>query len=237
MPQSSTREGTPPSEVTASTMVRRRAGGRSPPASWHRTARRSRSRHARRRRCALRVGLERVFELVRVDRAAPRIVDHDGSAAVALDVLLHAPAEHAVAAHDHRVARLDQVDEAGLHARRARRGHRHGQCVVGLEGIAQQFLHLVHHVDEGRIEMTDGRLGHGRKHARMHVGGAGAHEGALGRVKRRNRHDWLSIILKVAIESATTVLDKYEVTDTRVGVGLWRSSLTGPGHDALALEA
>ena len=43
-----------------------------------------------------------------------------GDAAAALDVLDHAAAEHAVAAHDDLVAGRDQVDEAVLHADRAR---------------------------------------------------------------------------------------------------------------------
>ena len=61
-----------------------------------------------------------VEQPLRVERQAPRLLDpHDVGAAPARD-LAHALAEHAVDADDHGVARLDQVDEARLHARRSR---------------------------------------------------------------------------------------------------------------------
>src|SRR5689334_6458302 len=64
----------------------------------------------------LRVGMlaEGVFDLLRIDGLAPFVVDHHRHAAAALDVLQHAPAEHAVAAHDHLRARRDGAHERGL---------------------------------------------------------------------------------------------------------------------------
>ncbi len=126
------------------------------------------------------VGLEGVAHLLRIDRRAPGVVDDDRHAAGALDVFQHAPAEHAVPADDHLVARLHQVDEAHFHPRRPRGRDRKGQRVVGLERHPQHGLDLLHQVDEGRIEVADGRTRHGVEDALRHVGGAGAHEDALG---------------------------------------------------------
>ena len=62
----------------------------------------------------------RVEQPLRVDRAAPRLVDAHDLGAAALRDVAHALAEHAVDADDHGVARLDEVDEARLHARPSR---------------------------------------------------------------------------------------------------------------------
>src|SRR6185503_11655206 len=59
-------------------------------------------------------------DLLRIDRLAPFVLDQHRRAAAADHVFQHAAAEHAVLAHDHLVAGRDHVDEAVLHADRAR---------------------------------------------------------------------------------------------------------------------
>ena len=71
-------------------------------------------------RRASRVLALRVEQPLRVERPAPLLLDaHDVGAAAARH-LAHAVAEHAVGADDRGVARLEQVDEARLHARPSR---------------------------------------------------------------------------------------------------------------------
>jgi len=127
---------------------------------------------------------ERVFQLLRIDRLAPLVLDHNGNAAAALDVFDHAPAEHAVAAHDHLVAGLHHVDETVLHADRARSRYRERQRVLGLVGVAQQRLQLLHHFDENRVEIADGGLAHGGQHARMDFRRPRPHQRALRGMER-----------------------------------------------------
>ena len=128
----------------------------------------------------IRIRLEGVAHLVRIDRRAPGVVDDHRHAAGAFDVFQHTAAEHAVAADDHLVAWLHQVDETHFHPRRAWRRDREGQRVLGLERHAQHGLDLFHQVDERGVEVADGRTCHGIEDALGHVGGPRAHEDALG---------------------------------------------------------
>ena len=134
----------------------------------------------KRQHLGIRVGLEGIANFLRIDRRAPGVVDDHRHAAGALDVFQHAPAEHAVAAHDHLVARLHQIDKAHFHSRRARCRDRESQRVLGLERHAQHGLDLLHQLDESRIEVADGRARHRVEDALRHVGRAGAHENAFG---------------------------------------------------------
>src|SRR5688572_20180182 len=127
--------------------------------------------------------LERVFELLWIDRIAPGFVDCDRHASATLDVLDHAAAKHAVAAHDHLVTGRNHVDEAVLHADRARPGYREGERIFRLVGVAQQRLQLLHHLDEDRIEITDRGLAHGGEYPRVNFGGTRAHQRALRRME------------------------------------------------------
>ncbi len=142
------------------------------------------------------IGLEGIAHFLRIDRLAPGIVDDHRHAAGAFDVFQHAPAEHAVAAHDHLVARFDQIDEAHFHAGRTGCRDREGQRVFGLERHPQHRFDLLHQVDEGRVEVADGRTRHGIEDALRHVGGAGAHEDALGG-DERSRHNLDSLCGKI----------------------------------------
>ena len=117
----------------------------------------------------IRIGIQCIGDFLWIDRLAPGVFDDHGCAAEALHVLDHAAAEDPVTADDDLVARLDEIDEASLHADRTRSGNGEGQRVLGLEGIAEENLDLLHHLDESRIEVADGRPAQCRNHARMHV--------------------------------------------------------------------
>ena len=65
-------------------------------------------------------------------------------------------------------------------------GHRERHPVLGLEGVAQQLLELVHHAHELGVEVADGRARHGVEHALVDVRGAGTHEHAARRLERRD---------------------------------------------------
>ncbi len=123
-------------------------------------------------------------DLVDAHWLAPVVLHHDRRGAAAFDVLLHAPAEHAVLAHDDLVARGDEVDETRFHTRRARGGDGQGQFIAGLEGELQQRLDLVHQFHEQGVQVADRGTRQGAQHTRGHVGGTGSHQGAAGRVKR-----------------------------------------------------
>ena len=110
---------------------------------------------------------ERVLQAVRVDGLSPRDLERDCLAARASHDVGHACAEHAVYAHDHAVARLDQVYQRCLHAGRAGAGHGDGERVLCLEDCAQQSLHLVHDREEFRVQMAEQRRAHGAQHAGM----------------------------------------------------------------------
>src|SRR5882724_1890128 len=140
------------------------------------------------------VFLERVLELLRIDRRAPFVLDDDGLAPRALDVFDHAPAEHPVPAHDHLVAGANEVDEAVLHSHGTGAGHREGERVLRLIDVAQEPIQLFHHLDEDRIEIADRRLAHGGQHARMDLGRAWTHKRSLGRVERADAFGWREIV-------------------------------------------
>ncbi len=127
------------------------------------------------------IGPERLLQFVRINHAAPFIFQHDRCRTTALDVFLHAPAEHAVLADDHLVTRLDQVDEAGFHAGRTRCRNRKRQFVFGLKGVLQQRFHLFHHSDKGRIEMANGGPRQRFEYARTDIGRTRPHQGPPGR--------------------------------------------------------
>ena len=64
---------------------------------------------------------------------APRPIDARDLRSGALGHVDHAAAEHAVDAHDHRVAGLDQVHDRGLHAGRAGAAHGHRHAIRACE--------------------------------------------------------------------------------------------------------
>ena len=93
--------------------------------------------------------------------------------------VLHPPAEDAIDADQHAIARLDEVDEGRLHPGRpgAADGQRH--FVLRAENLLKPPADLVHQLEKHRIEMADGWLGHRQKHAGRHVARARAKQHTL----------------------------------------------------------
>ena len=99
----------------------------------------------------------RIEEAMRVDRMTPRLLDtHDLGAAATRD-LAHPLTEHAVDADNGLVARLDEVDEARLHAGGAGAADRQRQRVRGPKDRAQAIADLVEHREEVWIEVPEHR--------------------------------------------------------------------------------
>ena len=135
----------------------------------------------------VRIGCKSRFDLGRIHRCAPGILDDHRHTADAPHVLGHALAKHAIDANDNLVTRRHKVHETGFHAQRTRPRHRKSQLIAGLEGIAEQGLDFIHHADEGRIKVADGRPGQRRKHPRRHIGRPRPHQGTHGRLEGSDR--------------------------------------------------
>ena len=98
--------------------------------------------------------MDRRLHLIRVEYFAIRPFDHGHLGTGPLRHVLHPRTEDAIDADQHLVARLDQVDDHGLHAGRARPrdGQRHP--IRGLKGIPQQFLGLIHQGHELGVQVA-----------------------------------------------------------------------------------
>ena len=176
MPQASSASGRPPSEVTQSSTT-------SAPAA--RAARAIASTG-----CATPVEVSACTNATTRGRAramasamasSARIVPGSASTRVTLGSgapghLAHPLAEDARHPDHDRIARLEQVDQAGLHARAAGGRERQRHPVPGSEQPPQAGLHAVEHAQEGRIEMAEHRLRERSPHARMDVRGAGSEQ-------------------------------------------------------------
>ena len=97
-------------------------------------------------------------------------LDADDLGAAAPGHLAHALAEHAVHADDRGVARLEQVDEAGFHARRARPADRQRERVRRAEHGAQALHRLVERARGTRDRVPE----HGSASARQRPRGTGS---------------------------------------------------------------
>src|SRR6266852_7191919 len=87
-----------------------------------------------------------VSDLPDIEDFAPRAFDCGDVGARALGHIRHTLAKHAVDADHHFVARLDEVDDAGLHAGAAGAAHRKGKSVLGTEQTPEHVLRLVHNL-------------------------------------------------------------------------------------------
>ena len=111
-----------------------------------------------------------------VDRLAPLVLDRDHLGPAAGGHVAHPLAEEPVDRDDHDVTGVDGVDERGLHARRPRGGDGQGAGVGRAPHLAQHVAGLVHHFDEGRIEVTEQREPERGGGLGVGVGRAGAEE-------------------------------------------------------------
>jgi hypothetical protein len=117
---------------------------------------------------------------VAVECPAPLFLDaHDLGAAAARD-LAHAVAEHAVGTDDRGVARLEQVDEARLHAGRAGAADRQRELVLGTEHGAQARHRVVEDGEEFGIHVADQRPGERGNGLGVRVRRPGAEQESVG---------------------------------------------------------
>ena len=102
---------------------------------------------------------QRSLKLFEAEPFAPGFLDCFDFSAITTGHISQSKPEIALHGNQHRVARLNGVGQGRFHGRTARSTH--GQChaVVGLPGVAHQFLHLAHQLDIERVEMTDGCSG------------------------------------------------------------------------------
>jgi hypothetical protein len=120
------------------------------------------------------VGLDRVDEAFGRNDLSHRCLDPDRLAAGALHDRRHPLAEDALDRDDRAVARLEQVDQAGLHARAAGAGERERQRVRGAKQAPEHLLDLVEQRQERGIQVPDDRLAQGRDDRVRCVAGPGA---------------------------------------------------------------
>jgi hypothetical protein len=93
------------------------------------------------------------------------------------------PAEEAALGHDHGVARLHEVHDAGLHAGRARAVERQHQPVGHPVHAPQQRHDVEENLVHPRVEMAEHRARHRVEHGGVHVCRSGAAEQPLWRSK------------------------------------------------------
>jgi hypothetical protein len=124
-----------------------------------------------------------------VEHLSPRALQRGHRCAGAPGNVGHPLAKDAVHAHDHLVAWLNEVDHAGFHAGTTGTADRKGQAVGRSKSLPQELLHLIHDLQELRVQVADEGRGHRRQNARMNVAGAWPHEDARRRVElAQKRH-------------------------------------------------
>ena len=120
------------------------------------------------------VPLEFVFQHLGVNCFAPRGVHHVHGGAAALCDIGQADAEVAVPADKHRVTRLNDVGAGGLHGASAGGGDGHSHGVGGVEDHAQHLTHVIHDLEERRVQVTH----YGKRQGLQYPGVHGAWSGA-----------------------------------------------------------
>ena len=133
----------------------------------------------------LRMGIERVLELIEGERLAPTHLHHVDDGASAFHHVLHAGAEHAVDADEHLVAGLDEVDRAALHPGHAGAAHGKRQRVLRLEDLAEHRAGVVHEREVLRIEVPERGGAERAEHAVRDGAGTGTGQDALSRLGGR----------------------------------------------------
>ena len=121
--------------------------------------------------------------LLRGDRPAPFRGNRVNSRPATLGNVMHAQTENSAGAYDDLVPGLDEVREAGLHARAAGTGDRDGKPVLRLKHLSQKIFRVLHDIEELWVEMSDHGRCQGGVHAWMDIAGSGAHEQALRRIQ------------------------------------------------------
>jgi len=88
----------------------------------------------------------------------------DGFAPAAFNNGREACAEDAIHSDDDGIAWLHQIDDRCFHAGRAGAGDRNGETIRRRKDLAQEGLDIVHHGEEGWVEVPKQRRRHGAEH-------------------------------------------------------------------------
>src|SRR2546425_4695046 len=120
--------------------------------------------------------LQGLLDRRRLDGLAPSLPDADDLCPAPASDLGHPFGERPTHHHHGHVPRFEDIGQGRLHRGRSGSGDRVGQLVRGLEHLAQHGLDLVQHLEAGRVEVADHRMGHGLEHTRVDVAGSGPHE-------------------------------------------------------------
>ena len=113
--------------------------------------------------------LNRLGEGVEAEGFTPRSRHFNNLGPVAAAHVDQALAEITDHANNNGLAGFDGVGDGGLHGRTAGATHRDGETVIGLPGVAQHLLHLVHQLEVERIEVTQRWPGDGLQYPRISV--------------------------------------------------------------------
>ncbi|CSB78349.1 Uncharacterised protein [Vibrio cholerae] len=82
------------------------------------------------------------------DWATPFIINHHNFGPTTHSVIAHPLTKHPIAANNHFIARLDEVNKTGFHTRTTRRRNGNRKFVFRLESIFQELFQLIHHTDK-----------------------------------------------------------------------------------------
>jgi hypothetical protein len=84
------------------------------------------------------------FELIKGEPLAPRLFNGFDIGPITTGHIDETKTEIALDCNQNRVAGFDSVSNCGFHCRTARTAHRQGETVIGLPGVAKQFLNFTH---------------------------------------------------------------------------------------------
>ena len=115
---------------------------------------------------------EGLLELVEAEGFPPGAFNRDHLSAVTACHIGQTQTEIALHRDQHLVAGFDRVGQGGLHGSTSGAAHGNGEPVIGLPGVAQQFLHFPHQLNVKGIEVADGGARQGLQHRGMGIGRA-----------------------------------------------------------------
>jgi hypothetical protein len=119
-----------------------------------------------------------LLDVVGIDRFAPFTLDTDDVGSGALGDFGHPLAEQAADTHNHRLARLDCVDQGSFHPAVTGRRYCGRELVLRQEGLAQHTHDFIHDARKVRVEVTQQRLRHGVQDTRVDIDRTGPHQRA-----------------------------------------------------------
>ena len=99
------------------------------------------------------------FEFLEGEPFAPRLFNGFDVGPITTGHVDKTKPEVALDCHQDRVAGFDSVGNRGFHSRAASAAHGQGEAVIGLPGVAKEFLNFTHQLHIERVEVANGRPG------------------------------------------------------------------------------